>query len=529
MLAKNIKWHSESEIVIAGYGGAGAVAAITAHDAGRDVLILEKQAKDHRHPSTLLSGGSIICPDDADDAVDHMVALYKAGPDLYETGPDVLRAWAHYCAQNVNWIESNGGKVEPFSEVGEQDGVPGYEAIQSYRFALGDFPTPWGLSGYGYGLFTWLQELVAQRSIDIEYETSAQWLLTDGDGAVVGIQADQAGRKVNIRASRAVILTTGGFEFNDKLKLAHLRVAPTHFYANPDNTGDGVLMAQEVGAALWHMSACSAKAIAMFPDFHTGFQIHLRGYEERTRREQRGRFADGPAISADSAKVQSRTDHDEPAQAACGFIQVDRFGHRFTNELWKGHTHYYELTAFDSHRTLYPRVPSYWIFDETRMQRGQLVFRENGAAGPLQLYPWSQDNLKELDGGWITKGKTIEDLARSLDIEPSAMGDTLREYDQACSRGVDRLGRPPHTLVPLEPPFYAMKLWPGGPNTQGGPERNARAQVMSVTGEAIPRLYAAGELGSIYGMLYPGAGGNIGECIAFGRIAGENASAESRR
>ena len=63
-------------------------------------------------------------------------------------------------------------------------------------------------------------------------------------------------------------------------------------------------------------------------------------------------------------------------------------------------------------------------------------------------------------------------------------------------------------------------------NTQGGPRRNERAQVVRPDGTPIPRLYSAGELGSIYSYLYQGTG-NIGECLAFGRIAGRNAAAEA--
>lgn len=533
MWIKNPHWHKESEVVVAGYGGAGAVASITAHDAGRDVLVLEKQSREKRHPSTFMSASSIICPSDVDGAIEHMKALYRAGPDLYETDPSVLKVWAEYCSENVSWIEKNGGRVKLFSKVGEHHNIPGYEAIQNYRFDMGEFPTPWGLRGYGYGLFTWLQELVEHRSIDIEYDTAVRWLITDGDGEVVGVQVEQGGQVVNIRASRAVILTTGGFEFNERLKLNHLRVSPTYFYANPDNTGDGVLMAQEVGAALWHMSACSAKAIARFPDFPTGFPINFWGYGEGMSREQTYGFSDKAREkviqSAAGQKDDSHTMGYAPAKAACGVMQVDRFGMRFTNEVWKQHTHYYELTGFDSHQSVYPRVPCYWIFDNARMQRGQLVLRESGAAGPLQLYPWSQDNQAEVERGWVTQADTIEHLAQKLEMDPATLRQTLTDYNRACDVGHDPLGRPPHTLVPLEPPFYAMRLWPGGPNTQGGPERNERAQVVSVTGDPIPRLYAAGELGSIYGMLYPVGGGNIAECIAFGRIAGENASSEARR
>ena len=64
----------------------------------------------------------------------------------------------------------------------------------------------------------------------------------------------------------------------------------------------------------------------------------------------------------------------------------------------------------------------------------------------------------------------------------------------------------------------------GGMNTQGGPRRNSKAQILRADGLPVPRLYSAGELGSVLGKLYPAAGGNLSECIAFGRIAGENAS-----
>jgi succinate dehydrogenase/fumarate reductase flavoprotein subunit len=495
---KQPRWDDEADVVVVGFGGAGAVAAMTAHDAGREVLILEKQRAAHRFPSTLMSGGSIVCPSDPDAAYAHMTHL--AGD---QTGAAVLRAWADRCAENVDWVAAHGGTTHLFSPVGEHHSIPGYEAIQSYRFGTDPASSP-----RGYGLFRWLQDHVQQRGVPVSYGTAARWLLTDAAGAVIGVQCRRDGATVNVRARRAVILTTGGFEFHDALKRNHLPVTPTHFYASPDNTGDGVVMAQEVGAALWHMSACSAKAIAKFDDFPTGFPINPWGYGDGMTQEQ---------ILYGSGK----------RGASCGTMQVDRFGRRFTNEVWKQHTHYYELTGYDSHRGVYPRVPTYWIFDSARMRRGQLVSRETGAAGPLRLYPWSEDNQAELARGWITRAETIEGLADRLAMEPAVLRGTLAEYNAACETGRDPFGRPADTLVGLEPPFFAVKLWPGGPNTQGGPERDARARVMRVTGEPVPRLYAAGELGSVYGTFYPIGGANLAECIAFGRIAGENASAEA--
>jgi predicted oxidoreductase len=76
-----------------------------------------------------------------------------------------------------------------------------------------------------------------------------------------------------------------------------------------------------------------------------------------------------------------------------------------------------------------------------------------------------------------------------------------------------------------EGPYYAVEMSPSMLNTQGGPRRNERAEVVRPNGRPIGRLYSAGELGSIYSYLYQGTG-NIGECLAFGRIAGRNAAAQ---
>jgi predicted oxidoreductase len=82
-------------------------------------------------------------------------------------------------------------------------------------------------------------------------------------------------------------------------------------------------------------------------------------------------------------------------------------------------------------------------------------------------------------------------------------------------------------LAPLAaPPVYAVELSPSMLKTQGGPRRNEKAQIVRPDSTPIRRLYSAGELGSIYSYLYQGTG-NIGECLAFGRVAGRHAAAEA--
>jgi succinate dehydrogenase/fumarate reductase flavoprotein subunit len=75
-----------------------------------------------------------------------------------------------------------------------------------------------------------------------------------------------------------------------------------------------------------------------------------------------------------------------------------------------------------------------------------------------------------------------------------------------------------------EAPFYAIPVWPALFNTQGGPRRSARAEAVGTSGTPIPGLFSAGELGSIWASLYPGAG-NVTETLVFGRIAGRSAAA----
>ena len=154
--------------------------------------------------------------------------------------------------------------------------------------------------------------------------------------------------------------------------------------------------------------------------------------------------------------------------------------------------------------------------------------RTSGPSGPHQLYRWSLDNTAELKKGWIISGETLSELALRLEILPSALEKTVKLWNSYCQNGKDpEFSRNPSDLVPLDsPPFYAIKLFPGGPNTQGGPRRNSKAQVVNPYGNPIQGLYAAGECGSVYGMLYPSGGGNLAECIAFGRIAAESAVKE---
>ena len=113
-----------------------------------------------------------------------------------------------------------------------------------------------------------LQQQVEQRGVEVLHSASAVALTTRA-GAVTGVEAVRMGAgsvRCRVRARRGVVLATGGFEFDEWMKLNYLKAYPTHFLGSPANTGDGIRMATAVGAQLWHMNCCSARLVIKFPE-----------------------------------------------------------------------------------------------------------------------------------------------------------------------------------------------------------------------------------------------------------------------
>ncbi len=498
LITDKIVWSQSADVIVVGLGSAGAVSAIASHDSGAEVLVLEKQPANRHISNSHMCDGWFICPTDINAAIIFMEHLAKADEELYWTDKDSIRVFAEYLFQNREWLENLGAKLvlRPNEKGGEYD-VPGRETWALYC----------RLPGSGPGLMRFLKRQLETRGIKTFYDTPAEKILTNFRGGVIGVKARNKGEDIFIKARKAVIISSGGFEFNEEMKLNYLRAYPTHFAGSPALTGDGIRMAQEIGAALWHMNCCSASWVLKFPGLPIGLGPNFRGSKGGETEFRRAAQDGNP----------------------CGYFIVDRYGKRFTNEEFKRHALYYELAMYDSQSLEYPRIPSYWIFDHKRIKAspipmmwyGPMLFRKEFS------YEWSNDNQEEIKKGWIIQGDSIQELAKNLNMSPGELERTLSNYNSYCEQKSDpEFHRPQKHLVPLvEPPFYAIKLWPGSANTLGGPRRNQKGQIINVNGEVIPRLYSAGELGSWWGMLYQ-SGGNIAECIASGRIASMYATKE---
>jgi len=518
------KWDEEADVVVVGYGGAGAVTAITAHDAGAKVLVVEKLPADvfdkdghvaevRHHPSSRMTGALIFAPSNVDDAY----AYQKRMNELYgidDVPGDMLRTWAEMVVQNYDWLKTLKGS-EIFEIFNTGEGTEEHEVGPLRHPEFPEFPGAKatrhiGNPQAGYGWFGCLARNVVDRKITVLYNSPAKELVQNPNSKeILGVIATRDGKEVAIKAKRAVVLTCGGFEYNMEMQASYLRVWPFRFYGNSGNTGDGVKMALKAGAALWHMNNISGRVTSWWPDYPFAFTVRpnrskkrLVGYMDR----------------------HGKRSPDYPP--AFSFIIVDKYGRRFANEIYKVHTFYWETVCFDTQKAEFPRIPSHFIFDESTRKAGPIVL-ELGAPGPIRLYEWSPDNSKEIERGWIRKGNSLRELAEKIGVPHDNLEDTVAEYNKYCKDGHDsEFNRPKRTLSPIETsPFYEAIQWPGGPNTQGGAKRNKHAQVVDPDEKPIPRLYSAGEFGSIYGFLYEG-GGNTSECIAFGRIAGKNTAAE---
>lgn len=483
-----MKWDRETDVIVVGYGSAGGMAAITAHDAGASVLILEKMREEGG--TSRSSGGRMRVISDPEKAVDFFYRVCE------ETTPrDLIKVYVYEGLEIPNWIRELGGEVEESIDIPNtfpallEPKIPGAECLSQRRIqvkglvAYKDEP-----GGGGANIITWLVGNITKRGIGALLETPATKLITGKDGGVIGVEAVNLGKTLRIKSKRGVILTCGGFSANREMLMNYVGQAYYHPYCNPGNSGDGVRMAIEIGADLWHMSGIVA-----------GFGYRVPEY-------------DYPIV------------HRMPI---AGFLYVDQYGKRFMNETGvDSHLMWTQVHYWDVRTLTYPRVPSFAIFDEETFRAGPVATTTRGKIG--DVYQWSKDNKPELEKGWIIKSEIIEDLAKKFDIRPDILQETVSRYNMSCVVGYDpEFNRSLQTLGPVvRPPFYGARIFPCTYNTHGGARRNTRAQVLNVRGEPIPRLYSAGEFGSLFNRFYIGAS-NIRECLVFGRIAGRNAAAET--
>ncbi len=520
----------EADVVVIGFGSAGGCAAIEARGLGAEVVILEKQPEHSHYSNTRMSGGGFHSPDPAGDfesLKSYAKAMFsgdnlphKLEGDQSEFADELAELWARYAPHNADFMRGLD---------------PGFKAVVSANAAFPEFPGA-ARSGYAVVRSTYTGQYdedaltgrtkdsaksakqsgeafhacmltgVQSRNVPIHYGVAARDLILDDGGAVVGVQAERDSRRVTYRARRAVIIACGGYEYNARMRKAFLDgpgMEGWAFYGSPANTGDGIRMALRIGAALARVGSIAGRVICAIPERRLGLRIGM-----------------------------NTSGVGKPNE-----IVVDNHGRRYASErrITKDPSRYIfykEALLFDTVTLSYPRIPSWMIFDSVMIRRGPIV---SVAAAAYNGIDWGQDNMNALRNGWILAGDTVEQLAQRIREHPdnrgsmdtAALSHAVETWNRFCAAGHDTdFEREAGTMGPVaEPPFYAIPLYPGGPNTKGGLRADAQRRVLDWDDRPIPRLYAVGEICSVFQFVYQG-GGNLAEGIAFGRIAGSNAARE---
>lgn len=492
-LARIESWDEIADVVVLGFGLAGTSTAIEAIDlnTSTDVLIVEKMPEGLEGGNSRVSGQT-LCP--ASD-VDKLMAYQRRLNEPNPVPEEVLRAWADGVIEVEPWIERMAAEVGAeyvkgsgpdanetifeYEELGARDAI-------TYNATIKPMPS---------GVWNVFREQVRRRAIRISYDTQALELIQDPDTLeVYGVVAERAGRRIAIKARRAVVMCTGGFENNIEMQRNYWGIDRAFAFGSPGNTGDGIKMLQKAGADLWHM---------------------------RNRTQSGGLWPAFKLPEYDTAVF--RNIHME----AGSWIDVAADGQRFYDEGTHHRlTHYHQkVNGVWNDFPLWQVQPIHMIFDdETRMRECIANDPLMGWTAVVEKYTWSKNNNNEVQKGWITKAGSIDELAKAIGLDQDILMKTVERFNAMAEKGNDDdFGRPAKLMQPIvKPPFYAIEIVPGIITTTGGGRRNGRAQVLTPDHKPIPRLYEAGELGSIFSNLYQN-GSFLVECMVFGRIAAREA------
>ena len=441
----------DTEIVIIGAGGAGMTAAIMLQQAGKDFVILEKMP--YVGGNTTKATGGMNASEthyQKEQGIEDSNALFaadtmKGGHALNDSS--LVAVMANSSAGAIDWLDTIGAELPKISFSG------GASVNRIHAPADG--------SGVGAYLVDRFSAKLNELGVKVMLETAATELLTDADGKIAGVKAVGPDAIYTINA-RAVILACGGFGANEAMYTTYRPDLKGTVTTNaPGATGDGIVMAQALGADLVDIE-----------------QIQLHPTVEQTT----------SILITESVRGD-------------GAILVNQGGVRFTNELLtRDAVSAAELAQEGSY--------AYIIFDQKL--RDNLKAVEKYVKSGITVQADTIEGLAEQLGiDPATLAKTLNDWNEIVKNQrDTQFGRTTGMKEDLTTA-----------------PYYAIKIAPGIHHTMGGVKINTAAEVINTEGAAIPGLFAAGEVcGGVHGGNRLG-GNAVADIVIFGRIAAESAIA----
>lgn len=493
---------TEADVIVIGGGGAGLAAAVTAHENGGTVIVLEKMPR--LGGNTILSGAAYNAADpDRQQAlemtdlerqtVESIIEEEQEDPMVQEWQATLAEEWAAYNEAGSTYLFDspslhklqtyNGGDKKGNPELIDVLAENAFDAIgwldeKDMEFTDHIFTVLGGLwnrahqpeKPLGTGYIEAFSAYIEENSdmMNVYLDTKATDLIVE-EGVVVGVVAEYEGETYEFRANKGVVMATGGFGNNGEMRDEYNTIWPSLTNLMSTNhsgaTGDGIEMGLEVGAALVGM-----EDIQLLPmgDPNTG---SLSGNIEQG--------------------VQNR-------------IFVNFEGERFVDE--------------GARRDVMTQA----LMNQTDSSMWVIVDKHSYPSGDdLNHFNESINELVEADRAF--EADTLEELADLIGVDPETLVATVDEFNQAVAGEIeDPFGRTLFQDPIDEAPFYAGLRVPTVHHTMGGLVINTHAEVLNDAGEVIEGLYAAGEVtGGIHGTNRLG-GNALADIIVYGRIAGRN-------
>lgn len=428
---------ASTDVLVIGAGGAGMCAAISATDSGAKVILIEKQANVGGttlfSTTSVTSGGSSLQmkmekPFTADDFIKKLLIEFPDGDS------PTLRQHAQRTGPTVDWLINMGadlGKV-----------INNSQHVTTSGKALGTMLVPV------------LKNQVDKRKIDTRLQTKAVELIVSQDGTVTGAVVETPEGRYSIHA-KSVILATGGFASNPELVAKYTpQWAGYPSTASRGSTGDGLLLAQKVHAAMSHMDVAGPQTVA----YDTG----------------------NGAVSLTNVRYN-------------GAIILNKEGHRFVNELGNKNT----IGMATKKQT---DGVGYLFFDQTCLDRGELLKKYK-----MQGYFVEADTPEQLAEKLGIDPNGLKETLKEWKVVFETKNDAKFGRKDSIFSAFDKA------------PFYGQKTSPANQVTFGGLTRDLECQVINTSGKPVPGLFVCGETADQFGhgvSIAVTTGKLAGECAA---------------
>ena len=336
-----------------------------------------------------------------------------------------------------------------------------------------------------------------EAGVDIRTTSPVREVILDEAGKAVGVVAEINGKAVRIGAGLGILINAGGFAHNQAMRDKYIPGSQAKWSQTPpEDTGDMHIELERIGGVLAQM------------DQMVGFQM-----------------TEAPGTENDYVKPGMQSVTAKPHA-----ILVDQSGERYMNEGGS-----YELFCENmlKRNRVVPAIPSWGILDQQYAAKYQVAGK------------WIDKGMPK---AWVGKGylhmaDTLEDLAKSIGVDPARLKATVDRWNQFVRAGKDEdfhrgerdydkcgyVGDPysdAKSMGTIEKgPFFAVPCVPGDVSTYGGVMTDENSRVLRADGSVIEGLYACGvTTASAMGNVYPGAGASVGPSMTFGWIAAKHAA-----